>query len=88
MSAMMDWLLRLDRLRFGDAGVEFGFERPAAAWIWVVAAVIAHLRPGTRVSYVMTDGAALPLALSDLVADLWDHQPVQQLPLLPVDAPV
>jgi len=39
----------------------------------VVAAVIAHLRPGTRVSYVMTDGAALPLALSDLVADLCDR---------------
>ncbi|MEN9505688.1 MAG: hypothetical protein RI958_1614 [Actinomycetota bacterium] len=36
----------------------------------VAAAVIARLRPGTRVSYVMTDGAALPLALSDLVADL------------------
>jgi hypothetical protein len=36
----------------------------------VAAAVIAHLRPGTRVSYVMTDGAALPIALSDLVAEL------------------
>ena len=36
----------------------------------VIAAVVAHLRPGTRVSYVMTDGAALPLALSDLVAEL------------------
>lgn len=34
----------------------------------VVATTIAHLRPGSRVSYVMTDGAALPLALSDLVA--------------------
>ncbi|MEY4231724.1 MAG: hypothetical protein RLZZ362_2573, partial [Actinomycetota bacterium] len=39
----------------------------------VAAAVIAHLRTGTRVSYVMTDGAALPLALSDLVADLSDR---------------
>ncbi|CAN5608051.1 DUF3866 family protein [soil metagenome] len=28
------------------------------------------VRPGTRVAYVMTDGAALPLALSDLVAGL------------------
>jgi hypothetical protein len=36
----------------------------------VVAAVIGHARPGTRVSYVMTDGGALPLALSDLVASL------------------
>ena len=33
----------------------------------VVAAVVRHLRPGARVAYVMTDGAALPLALSDLV---------------------
>lgn len=36
----------------------------------VAAAAIGRIRPGTRVSYVMTDGAALPLALSDLVADL------------------
>ncbi|MBI5088610.1 MAG: DUF3866 family protein [Actinobacteria bacterium] len=36
----------------------------------VVAPMVAHLRPGTRVSYVMTDGGALPLALSDLVATL------------------
>jgi hypothetical protein len=33
----------------------------------VVAAVVHHLRPAARVAYVMTDGAALPLALSDLV---------------------
>jgi hypothetical protein len=33
----------------------------------VVAAVVHHLRPDARVAYVMTDGAALPLALSDLV---------------------
>lgn len=43
----------------------------------VVAAVIAHERPDLRVSYVMTDGAALPMALSDLVHDLrargWLH---------------
>ncbi|HEX8803395.1 MAG TPA: DUF3866 family protein, partial [Acidimicrobiales bacterium] len=33
----------------------------------VVAAVVRHLRPSARVAYVMTDGAALPLVLSDLV---------------------
>ena len=32
-----------------------------------ITAAIARHRPGTRVSYVMTDGAALPLAMSDLV---------------------
>ena len=37
-----------------------------------VAAVFKHLRPDRRLAYVMTDGAALPLALSDLVADLQD----------------
>lgn len=38
-----------------------------------VAAVVAKaLRPELRISYVMTDGAALPLALSDLVAALRD----------------
>ena len=36
----------------------------------VVAAAIARRRPGTRVAYVMTDGAALPIAMSDVVADL------------------
>ncbi len=36
----------------------------------VVALAIAARRPGTRVVYVMTDGAAVPLALSDVVADL------------------
>ena len=36
----------------------------------VVVAVARHLRPGARVVYVMTDGAALPIALSDLVHDL------------------
>ncbi len=35
-----------------------------------VAAAVAHGAPGTRVAYVMTDAAALPIALSDLVADL------------------
>lgn len=38
--------------------------------VGVVAAVLAAARPGTRVAYAMTDGAALPLALSDLVHDL------------------
>lgn len=33
-----------------------------------VVAAARHTRPGTRVAYVMTDGAALPLVLSDLVA--------------------
>lgn len=35
-----------------------------------VATVLRDLRPDARLAYVMTDGAALPLALSDLVADL------------------
>ncbi|MDZ7679668.1 MAG: DUF3866 family protein [Acidimicrobiales bacterium] len=38
--------------------------------VGVVAAAVGDERPETRVAYVMTDGAALPLALSDLVADL------------------
>jgi len=38
----------------------------------VLAAVIDAVRPGTRVGYVMTDGGALPLALSDTVAELSD----------------
>lgn len=35
--------------------------------VGVVAAVLRHLRPDARIAYVMTDGAALPIALSDLV---------------------
>ena len=35
-----------------------------------VAAAFAHEAPGARLAYVMTDGAGLPLALSDLVAEL------------------
>lgn len=35
-----------------------------------VAAVLAQVSPATRAVYVMTDAAALPLAVSDLVADL------------------
>lgn len=38
--------------------------------VGVLAAVLARVAPMAKVSYVMTDGAALPLALSDLVADL------------------
>jgi hypothetical protein len=38
--------------------------------VGVVAAVARHRRPDGRIAYVMTDGAALPLALSDLVHDL------------------
>lgn len=38
----------------------------------VLAAMIATRRPGTRIVYVMTDGGALPLALSDTVATLRD----------------
>ncbi len=38
--------------------------------VGVVAAALKRLRPELRVAYVMTDGAALPLALSDLVAEL------------------
>jgi hypothetical protein len=36
----------------------------------VVAAVVRHLRPAATIAYVMTDGASLPLALSDLVVTL------------------
>src|SRR6478609_5989266 len=35
-----------------------------------VAVAFKDIRPDARLAYVMTDGAALPLALSDLVADL------------------
>jgi hypothetical protein len=38
--------------------------------VGVVAAVARHLRPDCCIAYVMTDGAALPIALSDLVHDL------------------
>jgi hypothetical protein len=39
----------------------------------VVAAVAHRLAPTARIAYVMTDGAALPLALSDLVHALRDR---------------
>lgn len=35
-----------------------------------IAVTIRALRPGARIVFVMTDGAALPLALSDVIADL------------------
>jgi hypothetical protein len=35
-----------------------------------VALTVRRTRPDARIAYVMTDGAGLPLALSDLVADL------------------
>ena len=38
-----------------------------------VAAAFKHARPDARVTYVMTDGAALPIALSDLVVALKDR---------------
>ncbi len=38
-----------------------------------VAIAFAEAAPGSRLSYVMTDSAALPMALSDLVADLVDR---------------
>jgi hypothetical protein len=41
--------------------------------IAAVAAAFKALSPGRRLVYVMTDGGALPLALSDLVADLCDR---------------
>jgi Protein of unknown function (DUF3866) len=40
----------------------------------VVAAVARHQAPTARIAYVMTDGAALPLALSDLVRALRERE--------------
>jgi hypothetical protein len=39
-----------------------------------IAAAFKHVRPELRLAYVMTDGAALPLALSDLVAQLRERE--------------
>jgi hypothetical protein len=39
----------------------------------VVAAVARHLAPAARIAYVMTDGAGLPIALSDLVHSLQEQ---------------
>lgn len=38
-----------------------------------IAVTIRELRPDARIVYVMTDGAALPIALSDVVAELRDR---------------
>lgn len=58
----------------GDVPMELDATPVVAAGVHsqlpVVAAAVARERPGTRVAYVMTDGAALPLALSDTVASL------------------
>jgi uncharacterized protein DUF3866 len=44
--------------------------------VGVVAAVVRSLAPGARIAYVMTDGAALPLALSDLMWTLTERKVV------------
>ncbi|HET9444141.1 MAG TPA: DUF3866 family protein, partial [Acidimicrobiales bacterium] len=58
----------------GDPGRDLGGMPVVAcglhSQVAAVAAVVKHLAPGARLAYVMTDGAALPLALSDLVHDL------------------
>lgn len=41
MSEALSWLLRLDELRFGDPGVEFGFARDLPLWGWALAALAA-----------------------------------------------
>lgn len=41
MNDALSWLLRLDSLRFGQAGVEFGFARPLPLWAWVLVALAA-----------------------------------------------
>jgi hypothetical protein len=38
-----------------------------------VLATLRHARPGIRVAYVMTDGASLPMAMSDLVVAMRPH---------------
>lgn len=38
---MIEWLLDLDVLRFGQEGVEFGFARPLPAWSWVLLVLAA-----------------------------------------------
>lgn len=60
----------------GDVPAELGGAPVVVAGVHsqlpVIAAQVAARRPGTRLAYVMTDGAALPLAMSDLVATLVD----------------
>jgi len=66
-----------DELAHPDLPTELGGAPVVACMVHsqvaAVAAQLKHLAPATRVAYVMTDGAALPLALSDLVADLRDR---------------
>lgn len=40
MSAWLDWLLGLDRLRLSDAGVEWGFVHRVPGWAWAFGAVV------------------------------------------------
>jgi hypothetical protein len=46
---------------------------PLHSQLPAVAVGVRSVRPDARIAYVMTDGAALPLALSDLVATLRDR---------------
>jgi hypothetical protein len=46
---------------------------PLHSQLPAVAVGVRHARPGARIAYVMTDGASLPLALSDLVAAMRDR---------------
>src|SRR5262245_19877845 len=43
---------------------------PLHSQLPAVAVAVKHLAPAARLAYVMTDGAGLPLALSDLVHEL------------------
>ena len=59
-----------------DPGTDLGGVPVVACTLHSQVAIVAtsflHHRPGTRVVYVMTDGAALPIALSDLVVAMRD----------------
>ena len=41
MNDVWAWLLGLDRLRFGQANVEFGFARPLPEWGWALVILAA-----------------------------------------------
>lgn len=43
MNDLLQWLLRLNNLRFGQAGVDFDFARPMPLWGWALAAAGAFL---------------------------------------------
>jgi len=43
VSDMLNWLLRLDRLRIGEPGVEFGFAYELPLWGWVLVALGAAM---------------------------------------------